>query len=376
MGRKLTGTLVGGLLGLWLAALPAAAEDLHGFKQIEKLRAMAADLPPMHLRVLGYPKNASAWVTLQQPFWNDVVPAASGGRITVALTSMTELGLKGPEVFRLVKAGISDVVDLVANYAAGEVPEMDGLDLPGVAPDLDTAVKVIDAYESVLGRILSSKIGVQPLGFGPSLAQVFWCNAPINRIEDLKGKKVRGSSAAIADLVDGLGAIPVTMAFDEVPAALQRGVIDCAVTGTVSGNIAKLFEVTTHLYAASAGWAPWSRAANKAVWNRLDPKVRQWLQYASDPVFKQREIEVAAEATNQGIWCSTGDGRCTWGEAQRVTKAKMKLVPVSDHDRKVLGEAVEKAVLPRYAKACGAECAKTWSETAGKAVGLTARTPN
>jgi hypothetical protein len=52
----------------------------------------------------------------------------------------------------------------------------------------------------------------------------------------------------------------------------------------------------------------------------------------------------------------------------------MTLVPVSEADLALRKEALLKTVLPRWAKRCGAECAKRWNETVGKIVGLQAPT--
>jgi len=354
------------LLGLTGLSLPAKADPAAE----AELKKLAQDLPKTKIRVLGIWSNTPAWSLLQKPFWSQEVPTLSGGKIEVELVSMTDLNMQGPEAFRHLKAGLVDIVDMIANYAAGDAPELDAMDLAGVAPDVDTEVNAINAYAPTVRAKLDNAVGVLPLAMGPSLAQIFWCKGDIKSIADLKGKKIRGSSATVADLVNGLGGTPITMSFGEVPSALQRGVIDCVITGTLSGNTGKLFEVADHIYPLTVGWAPWIRAANKASWNKLDPKVQAWLQLATDKIFVPEANKLARDATDQGIWCSAGDSRCEWAGKQGITKANMIVVPVSEADKKTLAGIVEKNVLPSFAKSCGAACAEKWNETAGSVVHL------
>ncbi len=340
-----------------------------------ELKKMAQDLPKTKIRVLGIWSNTPAWSLLQKPFWSQQVPALSGGKIEVELVSMTELNMQGPEAFRHLKAGLVDIVDMIANYAAGDAPELDGMDLAGVAPDVDLEVKAINAYAPTVRGKLENAVGVVPLAMGPSLAQVFWCKGEVKSIADLKGKKIRGSSATLADLVSGLGGTPITMSFGEVPSALQRGVIDCVITGTLSGNTGKLFEVADHIYPLIVGWAPWIRAANKTSWDKLDPKVRAWLQLATDKVFVPAANKLANDATNQGIWCSSGDSRCEWAGQNGIAKSNVKVVPASDADKKILAGIVEKSVLPSFAKSCGPDCTKKWNDSIGSVMQLKMQAP-
>ena len=49
---------------------------------------------------------------------------------------------------------------------------------------------------------------------------------------DLKGRKVRTFGPSLGDLVVEVGGQPVSIAFGEVYSALERGTVDCAITGT------------------------------------------------------------------------------------------------------------------------------------------------
>ena len=161
----------------------------------------------------------------------------------------------------------------------------------------------------------------------------------------------------MADFVGAIGAIPVSMAFGEVVPALQRHVIDCAVTGTVAGNLAKWTEVTTHVYPLVIGWGMHATIANEAWWDSIDPVTQAWL-YAKVQEMVAVGWQQALIGTNQGLWCSTGDKRCKLNSVKpkAMTSAKLTLVPLTDADMKMAQNLIAKYALPKFAKRCGANC--------------------
>ena len=50
----------------------------------------------------------------EQPFWSKTVPEASKGQVTANIQALSELGLKGTEIVRMVKLGLFDFAHGVA----------------------------------------------------------------------------------------------------------------------------------------------------------------------------------------------------------------------------------------------------------------------
>lgn len=152
---------------------------------------------------------------------------------------------------------------------------------------------------------------------------------------------------------------------------MQRGVIDCAVTGTTNGNTAKWPEVTTHLYPMYMGWAVQYWGVNADTWSRLDPAVREFLdkKYAE---LDEALWKAAVEGERQGIDCSVGRDNCSM---KGLTKYGMTFVPISDADAEMAKDIVQNTVLKSWAERCGADCVKEWNATVGKALGVTAPVP-
>jgi TRAP-type transport system periplasmic protein len=359
------------VVAVFLAGASAPAWSQSGTEA--ELKKLAEGMKPFTVRAVGLPVGASEWVFLEKPFWSEKVTALSGGKVTARLNSLSELNLQGGEVFRLTSQGTFDVADIVANYGAGDLPQLDGMDLAGVAQNPEEQQKVLDAYAPVFKKSLSERFRLHVLGYGHSTAQVFFCKPQIASAADLKGKKIRLTSGTLSDVVTGLGGTPITMSISEVVPAMQRGVVDCVITGTMSGNTAKLYEVADYLLPLVVGWAPRLRIVNGRFWDGLDDTQKQWLQKASDYYFKEYGDAIEKRNNNEGIWCSVGDQRCTLDGQFGVKKTNMKLVPVSDKDTTLLREAVTTRVLPSFANACGDACAAEWTNSIGKVTGLTAK---
>jgi TRAP-type C4-dicarboxylate transport system substrate-binding protein len=156
------------------------------------------------------------------------------------------------------------------------------------------------------------------------------------------------------------------MAFGEVVPALQNKVVDCAITGSLSGYSAKWYEVATHLYALPINWNQQIHAVNQRAWDKLDPKVQAFIQTniktLMDDIWK-----AAAEQTQQGYDCNTGADACT-----QPVKGKMKLVQPTDADRELLKKVLQESILPKWAARCSADCVKSFNDTIGKTLGVTA----
>jgi TRAP-type C4-dicarboxylate transport system substrate-binding protein len=75
--------------------------------------------------------------------------------------------------------------------------------------------------------------------FGTSGMPVkIYSKQPINTLADIKGKKIRTSSAGWAPMCTSLGAVPITLASSEIMTSLQQNLIDGAMTADDSYSTA------------------------------------------------------------------------------------------------------------------------------------------
>lgn len=328
--------------------------------------AFAQELPKTQLRIVGGLSNLTAYNDYEKPFWTKTIPELSKGQVTAEIKGFNEMGLKGPELMRLMSQGVVEFGTATLSYFASDNPINEAIDLAGLAPDVKTARAVTDAFEPIYAKIYGDGAKVKVLGISPYPAQVLFCNAEIRSLADLKGKKVRTSGRSQAEFVEAMGGSSVTMAFGEVVPALQNKVVDCAITGSLSGYSAKWYEVSTHLYALPINWNQQIHAVNQKAWDKLDPKVRDFLQTSVKGLVN--DIWNAAERqTEEGYACNSGAASC----AQPV-KGKMVLVQPTAADRELLAR-IRGDVINKWAARCSAECVSDFNATVGKVVGVTAK---
>jgi TRAP-type C4-dicarboxylate transport system substrate-binding protein len=325
--------------------------------------ALAQALPPTTLNVVGSIGTLSMYTDREVPFWTQTVPKDSGGAIKVTVKPFTELGLKGGEIFRLVSSGTIQLSNNVLAYNSGEVPMNEATDLAGLVGTIDELKLALNAIRGNYAELLEKKYNVKLLGFGSYQAQVIYCRDAFTSIADLKGRKVRTSGASLQAFVTHFGGSPVNIAFAEVQPALATGVIDCGITGALSGYRSKWHEAAKFVSPMPINFGVTAHLANLTWWKTLDPKVQTFLETSlrklEDEILDQAKLE-----SETGINCNTGAGPCP------DKPANMKLVPISDADVALRKDALAKAILPGFAQRCGADCIKLWNGTVGKALGI------
>lgn len=341
------------LLGLAIASSPAAAQDLD----------------KTTINYVGSWSSLSLYKNFERPFWKDHVPEASDGQITTEVTTFDQMGLGGGEVYRLMGRDVVEVASTVADYAVEDAPELEGLDMPMIAPDVDTARKVAEAYRPVLADAFRERYkGAHLLAVVPYPSQMVFCNAEINGLSDLEGMKVRASGRTTAEFLEAIGAEGITLNFSEVPGALQRGVIDCAVTGSLSGYSSGWHEVSTHLYPLPVGgWDHVVTAMNGKKWNSLPEATQDWLTAEIKENYEDPVWDSAVDETKEGIACLTGNGDCSRGDA-----GDMVLVEATDTDFSEAARHLEETLLPNWASRVDQEWVDRWNETIGEVTDLKA----
>ncbi len=222
------------LLGVATLVFPALAQTIPPGPRIA-ITAVTQPLP-----------TQPQFVLVDQRLLRDGLRERSGGRIEVTLASHAERNLAGNEIVRLVRAGQAEIGAGTLSTLSGDVPILDGVDLAGLAPDINLAHRIADAMLPAANRDLE-RFGVRIMAMYPFPAQVLFCRAPFTTLADLRGRRIRTFGNSLVDYYTALGAQPTSIGFPEVYSALERGVVDCAITGTGSGVAARWPEVSTHI---------------------------------------------------------------------------------------------------------------------------------
>lgn len=185
----------------------------------------------------------------------------------------------GPETippFELGEALRTGVVDMMINagaYYADQVPEALALSYSELTTKEENEGEAI----KYLNEIHNEKLNAQLISRMSEIGFNLFTKEPVTKIEDLKGKRIRGSATyrAVIETVDGQ---IVSMPGAEIYTALERGIIDGY--GWISNGITDsgLHEHTSSIIGPSFFRADIVLAFNLDTWNKI-PKDLQDIIY-------------------------------------------------------------------------------------------------
>ena len=329
--------------------------------------AAAADTtPPLRLRIVGGLGSLKVFTQHERPFWETELARLSGGRYTAEIVPFDRAGIRSQEVLTLVQLG---AVPFATIQVSGGIkdPELSAPDLSGLNPDMASMRRSLAAFRPYLDEVMHKRYGIEVLAVYTYPAQVLFCKKPLTGLKDVAGRRVRTSGPAQADLIEALGGRAVTTGFNDIVPYLNRDEIDCAVTGTMSGNIIGLPDITTSIHPMAISWGLAMFAANGAAWDALPADLRALIKRELPRV--EREVWDESERdTVDGIACNVGAPSCKEGKP-----GHMKAVPASPADERLRREIFASTVLPRWLQRCGPQCAATWNRTLAHSAGIEAR---
>ena len=181
--------------------------------------------------ILTYAENQPEdYPTTQAAYrFANLVEENSRGRIRVKIFPEGSLGSE-TEVFKQLRYGGIDFAKLSIMSVGDQVPMLNVLQLPYLYRDSEHMWKVLDGEigEEVLASL--EEYDIKGLSWYDAGARHFYnSRRPVERLEDMRDLKIRvAESKMMGDMVQALGAQPVTMDYSEVYGALETGQIDGA----------------------------------------------------------------------------------------------------------------------------------------------------
>jgi TRAP-type C4-dicarboxylate transport system substrate-binding protein len=352
----------------WLR--PLASVFLAGVAWLTCVSGAEAQAPkdaPQHLRIVGGLAGVNQYTRHEEPFWTRELARLSKGSATAEIVPFDRAGIRGQEMLRLVQLGAVPFGTALLSLSAAQDPELAAPDLAALNPDAASVRRSADAFRPYLGRVLRERYGIELLALYAYPAQVTFCTKALASLGDLAGRRIRVSGASQSDWVTAIGATPVQTAFAEIVANVRTGNIDCAITGTMSGNTIGLHEVTSHIYTMPINWGVAAFVANGATWEAL-PKELQSLLRQELPKLENAIWAESAKETGEGIACNVGGSTCASGRKGHMVEVRE--TPVDTRKRQ---DILLKNVLPGWIQRCGPQCAQVWRQTVGPALGIELR---
>ncbi len=190
----------------WLAALPAAAQDVV--------------LKVHHF----WPPGAMPPSTILVP-WCDRIAKDSGGRMKCQVYPAMQLGGTPQNLIDQAKDGVADIVWTLPGYTAGRFPLMEVFELPFMSSSAEATSQAAWDYYTQAGHrefpgIKALAVNVHDNGY------IHTNPRPIKVLADFKGLRMRAPTRQTNKMLSALGATPVGMPLPALAESISKGVID------------------------------------------------------------------------------------------------------------------------------------------------------
>ena len=227
-------------------------------------------------------------------FMAEEVSKRSDGEISIKIFDAAQLG-KDDAVIGEMGLGTIDLMISSTNNAAKKVPEFQIFSIPylfGGFEDLMDKVGPGTAAEAYYqGKYADYSLNMQLLALGGSGTRNLSNSVkPVNELADIAGFKMRTPpSPMISKTWAELGTLPATVAWGELYAAVQTGVVNSLESSIPGYAGSKLYEVAPYL----------SLTAHSIQVNHISMSDRSWDKLTDAQ--KEMFVAVAQEASQLGI---------------------------------------------------------------------------
>ncbi len=295
--KPMIGTLIAGVA---FAGSPVFAQD-----KIELKASIFA--PPTHCFM----------VDVLQP-WSQEVEKRTNGRVVMRLFAGNSPFGNVANQSDQVAAGVTDIGFGLNGVPRGRLPRTLLMDLPLMSP---TSYAATNALWAMLPTHLADDYkGFKVLGLHcHNAGDFFMRDKKVEKLEDLKGQRIRAPSSQVQALLTFLGATPVTMGPAQIYEGLEKGTLDgiSMVYDGVRGF--RLEGLLKHAFSAAIYTTCFHLVMNQKKFEGLPADIKKVIDDTTGPAWVKRFPE---------LWDR-------WDEAGRqATAAKgVQVVAVSDQVR-------------------------------------------
>lgn len=262
----------------------------------------------------------------------DKVAERSGGDLKIQVFHAGSLGLRDPDLLRILQRGDVDMAMLYGEYFTRDAPELAAVYVQGAITKPEQHLALLPTIRSIYEEAYSDW-NIRTVGgvVSPVFDVGIHCKDKINTLEGLKSKKLRVWAAHLVHTFQDLGVAAQVVPQNDMYVALQTGVVDCAyylstVAKTVSLQEVTKYESYMHPWAA----VPWMFGISERAWSRLTPEQQKILQEEGEAMWqKTRDLAVDPE-------------REATARAEREKLGITVLEPFSAEDVKAFVEAANK----------------------------------
>ena len=292
----------------------------------------------------------------------------TSGKVEFIASSFPELGLAGPDTLELVREGTLDSATVYVGYVGGEIPAIEIQNLPGIYASPEQEFSAAQAIIKDIEALVRSETGGVTMNHSwyAGSDQFLFCREKIDTLEDFEGKRTRSNSVALSDWLNGMGAEAQFLPFVDVYTAIERGILDCGVTGADAGYGQRWYEVAEYLMGPLPGFTSSNNVISATKWASL-PWDLQRIIIEEAAKSELEALRLAAAQNDKGLIKLTSE--------RGAGRDKMEFVPFAyEINLHSFNAAAMKQVIPAWVSRLGDRqhpiITETFNNKIGPMVGL------
>ncbi len=220
----------------------------------------------------------------------DEVQKLTGGDLKVRRHLAGTLQINATNITQAVADNVVQMGDDL--FFSGNIPVGALFRLPFLVQSYDDYDKATAIVLPYVEKAYAAK-GITVLAAYTYPNQYPWGRKPIGSLADIKGQKLRIASPEQGEFVRRFGGTSVSLGAPEVPSALDRGVVDGLITGTVGAELWK--DLLKYGYLMGLNFNNAYIIANTEAFNKLTPDQQAKLRQAAQDSAKWNTDTMKAE---------------------------------------------------------------------------------
>lgn len=259
----------------------------------------------------------------------DTVRKRTDGRLDITVRPAGELPYTPDEFARKTGDGSVQMSDALSTFIGGDCRVAAMPALPMFVASAADYARISSTLEPKVDECLD--------GYGASLlytyiwpTQNLWgAGKAVNSLDDIAGKTIRQTSPEHGLFLKALGAKGVTLVTNEVPSAMQRGVMDGLVTAALNAESSQWDEFLDWGYLVELGIVPSYIVVNTEAYEELPTDIRRTLDKTAEDyaeLAEERGDKAEAEA-RRSLQAESGLD-IKKASKEEITGLKKRMVPV------------------------------------------------
>lgn len=273
---------------------------------------------------------ASPTITaVYQPWIDWFNEKAAAHDVAIKLYAGGTLGSSPLAQAQMVADGVADMALTVPSYTPGVYPDFDMFELPGFIGNVkEGSLAALELHQE--GKLKGYE-DYYVVAIYTSDTYMLHSKPPIATFDDIAGKRFRVAGKIQTAVIEAIGGVPQNASAGEMAEAIDRGLLDGALTDASVAKTFRVADVATNHYAAKLGVLVFTIVMNRGVYEGLPAEVKDLLAQSGQVIADNQIASYGpAVARNLEAWEASADHTVVQPSDEERARIKTAVAPVID----------------------------------------------